>query len=73
MVYYNIISTLREREKDMQMVIVGLFVIVFILGVGFLIGYATGKYVGIEKGTLDEANRWKSSNEWQVKRAEKHE
>jgi hypothetical protein len=52
--------------------ITGLVVISFILGVGFLIGHFTGIKNGREKGIAEEAARWKSRGEWNIKSAEKH-
>ena len=57
----------------MSWFIAGTVTIIFLLGVGFLIGYAAGRYVGYNKGTLDESNRWKASGEWKIEKGERHE
>jgi len=57
----------------MSWFIAGTVTIIFLLGVGFLIGYAAGRYVGYNKGTLDESNRWKASSEWKIEKGERHE
>jgi hypothetical protein len=51
----------------------GLIVILFLMGLGYLLGHAKGKTEGRELGIREEASRWKAKGEWQVKKGERHE
>jgi len=44
-------------------IIAGLVIIAFILGVGFLLGFAVGKISGREDGIKEESARWKAEKD----------
>ena len=54
-------------------IIAGFVIIAFILGVGFLLGFAVGKISGREEGIKEKSDRWKAQGQWIVTKGERHE